>query len=244
MKSLRHAMSIGLGLAGLTFATVMCIGSTGAANLPRLATLVATVCFVTHTLCVWRVIRRFETALSGSTRRAKTMIDALTDGILVLDADDRIVLASAKVAQWCGRPPFALPGVAASELSWRSADNQRIEKLPWRTGQATGDADGEQWATLADAQGQSQPVRLTARAIIADDGSRQGTLVVLRPAFEAARLPRVGDIAAALRNASTADTDLESLLKLSTELATTCQSVIQQRAATSSHLAPLVVETT
>jgi PAS domain-containing protein len=258
----RLALSIGVGLAGATFAAVMIVASSGgAAIMPaqapqagwqvlwdgpvvRLAAAVAGLCLGIHTLCLWRLLWRFQSALSGSAQRAQAMIDALADGILILDKEHRVVLANRVLAAWLGRPAFVLAGLPAELLAWRSTDNQPLATLPWN---AVGHPAGqpiELEAALADGDGNIHPVRVDARPILTGKQAREGTLIVLRPALDPARLPRVGDIALALRHARAADGDLESLLKLSKELVETCQTVLNQRDCPDAVKAPLVIEAT
>ena len=172
MNSLRYAASIGLGLAGLTFAAVVCVGSSGTVHrmpaqgsLFRLAGLVAGVCFVTHTLCLWRLLGQANAALHGSTQRTQSMIDALSDGVLILDSNDRIVLANRTVAEWTGRPAFALAGLPADVLNLRSAENEALKSPPWRRNGIAGNAPTDLETALGDDEGNVHLARLDARQL-------------------------------------------------------------------------------
>ena len=74
--------------------------------------------------------------------RVRTALDTLAEGLLVLDKDERIVLANRAFARTVGKTPAELQGSRVSELPWsvqidgdgaRSAslDGETSSYLPW-----------------------------------------------------------------------------------------------------------------
>ncbi|MFM9964549.1 MAG: diguanylate cyclase [Planctomycetaceae bacterium] len=67
--------------------------------------------------------------------RVRSALDTLTEGLLILDDQQRIVLANVAFSRIIGREPDKLVGFNMSELPWRNHDSQGTDKLkqiPWR----------------------------------------------------------------------------------------------------------------
>ena len=67
--------------------------------------------------------------------RVRTALDTLTEGLLILDDKQRIVLANVAFSKTIGREPDKLIGRSMDELPWRNHDSEGTEKLkqiPWR----------------------------------------------------------------------------------------------------------------
>ena len=67
--------------------------------------------------------------------RVRTALDTLTEGLLILDDKQRIVLANVAFSKTIGRDPDKLIGRTMGELPWRNHDSQGTEALkhiPWR----------------------------------------------------------------------------------------------------------------
>ena len=73
-------------------------------------------------------------------QRVRSALDALTEGLLVLDNDGRIVMANQAFAQALGGTPESLLGRKASNLPWKpiKSDNP----LPWEVAEQSGAAGG------------------------------------------------------------------------------------------------------
>lgn len=81
-----------------------------------------------------RVLRQLNPAkvIPGRVRSA---LDTLTEGLLILDSNENIVLANESFSQMVGRSPDAMIGVKVSSLSWQQRLNPDApggDELPWR----------------------------------------------------------------------------------------------------------------
>jgi diguanylate cyclase (GGDEF)-like protein/PAS domain S-box-containing protein len=67
--------------------------------------------------------------------RVRSALDTLTEGLLILDSHETIVLANASFSQMAGRSPDSMIGMKVSSLSWqqrRSPDSHADSPLPWQ----------------------------------------------------------------------------------------------------------------
>ncbi|MFW5690253.1 MAG: ATP-binding protein [Planctomycetota bacterium] len=71
--------------------------------------------------------------------RVRAMLDALAEGITVLDRQGRVVLANEQFADTIGIPSDNLMGRTLSSLSWRQDDAGENDALPWDTALAEGE---------------------------------------------------------------------------------------------------------
>lgn len=81
-----------------------------------------------------RVLRQLNPAkvIPGRVRSA---LDTLTEGLLILDSNENIVLANESFSHMVGRSPDAMIGVKVSSLSWQPRLNPELpekDQLPWK----------------------------------------------------------------------------------------------------------------
>jgi len=90
-------------------------------------------CVVAFDLYLRRVLRHLDPsrAIPGRVRAA---LDTLTEGLLVLDRNQHVVLANQAIAQILGRPAEALTGTDARSIGWLSMQSTPATgvELPWR----------------------------------------------------------------------------------------------------------------
>jgi diguanylate cyclase (GGDEF)-like protein/PAS domain S-box-containing protein len=100
----------------------------------RIARLVALVCvlgFVAYLLYLRRSLRYLDPS-AVVPARVRDTLDVMAEGVLLLDGEERIVLANKAFAKVVGRDPGALLGIQASSLPWRSAGSPgKPERFPW-----------------------------------------------------------------------------------------------------------------
>jgi diguanylate cyclase (GGDEF)-like protein/PAS domain S-box-containing protein len=98
----------------------------------RLVAAVAIVGFVLYMLYMRRTLRHLDPSAVIPTR-VQHALDVMTEGVLLLDEHERIVLANSAFAERMGRTPASLMGVKASSLGWKSPDPESvIRDYPWR----------------------------------------------------------------------------------------------------------------
>jgi diguanylate cyclase (GGDEF)-like protein/PAS domain S-box-containing protein len=97
----------------------------------RLLVLFAVLGFVTYLLYMRRTLRHLDPSAVIPTR-VQAALDVMAEGVLLLDQQERIVLANAAFAERLGRSPTKLLGQKASDLDWRRPDSsQAIDAFPW-----------------------------------------------------------------------------------------------------------------
>jgi diguanylate cyclase (GGDEF)-like protein/PAS domain S-box-containing protein len=99
--------------------------------LVRLVAWLSVLCFVAYLLYMRRTLRHLDPS-SVIPARVQAALDVMTEGILLLDDKERIVLANAAFAERLGRSPRSLLGVEASSLGWKPGDPaQPAVSWPW-----------------------------------------------------------------------------------------------------------------
>ncbi|MBW2421024.1 MAG: diguanylate cyclase [Deltaproteobacteria bacterium] len=103
-----------------------------ASTLPRVLLCVAISGFIAYTIYMKRLLRHLDPS-SVIPPRVQATLDVMAEGVLLLDQNERIVLANATFAELIDRPAESLMGLKASDLGWlvpRSAAPAR--DLPWQ----------------------------------------------------------------------------------------------------------------
>lgn len=97
----------------------------------KLVISMAVLGFVANLLFMKRILRHLDPSAVIPTR-VQTALDVMTDGVLLIDEKERIVLANSAFCEQLNRKPASLIGLAASSLDWlpsREAGN--VGELPW-----------------------------------------------------------------------------------------------------------------
>jgi PAS domain S-box-containing protein len=97
----------------------------------RLIGLVSALGFVTYLVYMRKTLRHLDPSAVIPTR-VQAALDVMAEGVLLLDPQERIVLANAAFAERVGRTPAKLLGTKASALGWKRPDPpQALEAFPW-----------------------------------------------------------------------------------------------------------------
>jgi diguanylate cyclase (GGDEF)-like protein len=107
----------------------------------------------------------------------QTTLDLLSEGVLIVDPDDRIVLANTTFCNQIGEPIEALIGRQASELGWCDPETAGIaESHPWLT--AMGDRRRHKAVPmiLGNPALSSRHFMVSGAAIVDHDGSCRGAI--------------------------------------------------------------------
>lgn len=88
--------------------------------------------FIGYFLLLRRALRELDPA-GVIPERVRAAFDALTEGVLIMDQDEQIMLANASFARLIEKSPESLIGCKVSELSWHLLESQEgSEDLPWQ----------------------------------------------------------------------------------------------------------------
>ncbi len=153
--------------------------STGAGGvfgsaLVRLILFVAIAGFVLYAIFMRRALRILNPA-AVIPQRVQAALNALAEGVLILDERERIVLANDSFASKVGATPEDLIGRGASDFPWRRWPAEDEDKpLPW----SSDDEDGAKGVgLLLDTPSEKQLTLMVNAAPIYDDkGRRKGSL--------------------------------------------------------------------
>ena len=123
------------GVMEVRFADVAAFGFLGnlwTNSLLRVLFFFAIAGFISYTIYMKRLLRHLDpTAVIPP--RVQATLDVMAEGVLLLDQNERIVLANSTFTDLIDRPAETLIGVKASDLSWlvpKSLDPAR--NLPWQ----------------------------------------------------------------------------------------------------------------
>ena len=97
----------------------------------RLLGLFSAMGFVTYLFYMRRTLRHLDPSAVIPTR-VQAALDVMAEGVLLLDQQERIVLANSAFAERLGKSPTKLLGLKASALDWKRSDSQKTsEAFPW-----------------------------------------------------------------------------------------------------------------
>ena len=140
----------------------------------RLLLFVAAAGFLGYWLILRATPRRLDRG-SATPGHIQAALDAMTEGVILLDEHGQIVLANAAFAAHLGLSPDELRGRAASELPWRHADGDSpAGALPWTRAYEQGRVIRGAALSLDTPSGLRRTFRVNATPVLAADGSKRG----------------------------------------------------------------------
>ena len=152
------------------------IGRLWTGPIVRIALFVGLVGFVAYLWFLKRTLRYLDPN-SVVPKRVKAALDTLIEGVVLLDKDERIVLANSAFARNVGRPEASLLGQKAECLNWRSsATGQTSDVLPWTAALRDGQV---QTAVPLEFVGRPDNIRklmVNAAAICDEHNDKRGTI--------------------------------------------------------------------
>jgi diguanylate cyclase (GGDEF)-like protein/PAS domain S-box-containing protein/putative nucleotidyltransferase with HDIG domain len=116
--------------------------------------------------------------------RVRQALDTLAEGLLVLDEEERIVLANQAFAQTCKLDPQELIGRTASSLSWTSNEATSRGDFPWIRSLVDNRPQIDQQLQLEVPDGGRKVFSVNSSPIINANGARHGALATFRDVTE------------------------------------------------------------
>lgn len=111
-------------------------------------------------------------------RRVRSALDSLAEGLLVIDRDDRIVLANEAFAKWVSRSPAKLIGVRASKVGWVAGESDAgPDTLPWQEALKLESPQAGVMLELAGGDEGNRVLMANASPVLGHDGKYRGVLV-------------------------------------------------------------------
>jgi PAS domain S-box-containing protein len=170
------------GQLEMRFRPIVAPGWRGVLQTPGIALglLLFVICLVAFDLYLGRVLRHLDPsrAIPGRVRAA---LDTLTEGLLVLDRNQHVVLANQAIAELLGKPPEAMLGGDARRLGWLGTDSAPVdaERLPWRAALEEGSVQRNAVIRLRSAAGELRTFLLNASPVLGAGSKPGGVLVSL-----------------------------------------------------------------
>ena len=111
-------------------------------------------------------------------KRVRDALDSLAEGLLVIDKNQRIVLANEAFSDWVGRSPENLIGVNATQFDWvQSEGNEALSVYPWVEAIQREAPQAGVMLGLAHKDKPTQILIANASPVLGHDGKYRGVLV-------------------------------------------------------------------
>lgn len=139
----------------------------------KLALFILIFGFFAYLFFILRTLRQLDPS-AVVPERVNAAFDTLTEGVLILDEEEQIVLANKAFADKLGRTPDSLLGIRAIELGWK--DKSR-EALPWTRAIQSGEASMGYHLDLPVSSGSVRKFIVNCAPIVGDQHAVQGVLI-------------------------------------------------------------------
>ena len=137
----------------------------------------AGVSFMSFVLFMKKSLRYLDPS-SVMPNRVKYALDTLTEGVLLLDTKERIILANAVIKDKLGRTDKELMGVRASQLAWIDPDtNGPTEELPWIHAISQGETQSGMPLTINTTSHGVRTFVVNSAPVLDDKGKSRGAVV-------------------------------------------------------------------
>jgi PAS domain S-box-containing protein len=137
-------------------------------------------CFLGFQVYLTRVLRHLDPskAIPGRVRSA---LDSLTEGLLVVDRKQEVVLANESFVKLLGRQNEQLMGAPASSIPWLDDQGQplRTGAYPWAVALETGAVQRDLHLKLLDTAGRQRSFVVNCSPVVATGGKASGVLISL-----------------------------------------------------------------
>jgi diguanylate cyclase (GGDEF)-like protein/PAS domain S-box-containing protein len=153
----------------------------------RITVVVAVLGFVAYGLYMRRTLRYLDPSAVIPTRVQATL-DVMTEGVVVIDPSDDIVMANTAFATRFGLQPTDLMGRKASSLGWRDQQGEEVTgSLPWMRAMQDGDSFVGQSLTLKRSARERLVLRVNGAPVMDGWGRPTGAIVTFDDVTELER---------------------------------------------------------
>jgi diguanylate cyclase (GGDEF)-like protein/PAS domain S-box-containing protein len=131
-----------------------------------------------------RTLRHLDPT-SVMPKRVQYALDTITDGVIIVNREERIILANSAFAKKLGCTAKALMGLRASELDWINAGTSKPpEVLPWSQAMSQKEIQSDIPLNLAAKFNEVLFFRANAAPILDDKGKSRGALATFNDITE------------------------------------------------------------
>lgn len=176
-----HAGAQPWGNLEMRYQPVVAPGIMGILQTPLLLLLAfcGTLSVVSFYVYLSRVLRHLDPS-QAIPSRVRSALDSLTEGLLVVDQTQNIVLANEALTRLLGKSNEQLMGTPVARIAWLDdAGRPLAGKLPWSEALATGEVQRDLHLKLADAQGRQRSFVMNCSPVLATGGKASGVLISL-----------------------------------------------------------------
>jgi PAS domain S-box-containing protein len=169
------------GQLEMRFEPVSPPGLAGVLRTPLLLLLAfcATLCLFSFYIYLHRVLRHLDPA-QAIPSRVRSALDSLTEGLLVMDQHQNIVLANDALTRLLGKDNDQLMGTPVGSIRWLDDSERSLAGTPpWTTALQTGMVQRDLQLKLRDAQGTMRSFVVNCSPVLATGGKPTGVLVSL-----------------------------------------------------------------
>ena len=151
----------------------------------RLAAFVFASCVPIFAIYLRRMLRELDPS-RAVPQRVRAAYDTLTEGLLVLDRQGRIVLANKSTAQMLGIDEPRLIGRSPADFAWGDAADQPLDRgaQPWSQALASRQLQRDVHLQVRGADGTHYALRANCSPILADNGDLQALVVSFQDVTE------------------------------------------------------------
>jgi len=129
--------------------------------------------FFAYLFFILRTLRQLDPS-AVVPERVNAAFDTLTEGVLILDEEEQIVLANKAFAEKLGRTPDSLLGIKAIELGWKVTPRKT---LPWTKAIQSGETNMGYHLDLSTSSGSVRKFIVNCAPILGDHNAIQGILI-------------------------------------------------------------------
>ena len=109
-------------------------------------------------------------------KRVRSALDTLAEGLILLDKDERIVMANGAFVKLVNQSDSQLLGKAATDLSWVNEYGSAVKEFPWTKAAKTGEAQSETLSYRHEEDERRLTFKVNAVPVNGEDGKHRGVL--------------------------------------------------------------------
>ena len=152
------------------------LASLWAMPIVRLLVLVVPFSFLGSYVLMKKTLRHLDPS-AVVPERVKVALDSLVEGVVLMDHQERIVLANKAFEKKAGDLKGSLMGQKASNLNWKDPNSrQQVKEFPWQQAIRKGTTQAAVSMTLQNEEGHMRTFMVNGAPILDDAGKARGAL--------------------------------------------------------------------
>jgi PAS domain S-box-containing protein len=170
------------GQLEMRFAPLTAPGIAGIVQTPLVLLLAfcGTLCLLSFYVYLSRVLRHLDPS-QAIPSRVRSALDSLTEGLLVIDQKENVVLANEALTRLLGRSNEQLMGRPVGQIGWLDAEGRPLagETFPWSAALLSSSVQRDLQLKLRDTEGQLRSFVVNCSPVLATGGRASGVLISL-----------------------------------------------------------------